>query len=176
MSIITRDATNQQALARPRSTSQQPRESVPSNKTSPASIAWSVRAGSISEPSVAAWLAQAGVRADAMIRLCIVCDPDAAESVRTSRRPALHATLHAEGRAMSLDALLIGDGARLEVRRVRDRAPGAGQFDHIDAKADDRVVLRATFADTKLLYAATAAWSVLGVAGGRYELDSGTPG
>lgn len=117
-------------------------------------IAWSVRAGSISQPRAAAFLAERRVPASAMIRLEIACD---ASRVR--------ARLLASEHEHALDELLGGD---VSIRWTRDTDL---TLDHVDATSSAGRVLQATLDATGAArYASTSLLAALGLPGGRYEL------
>jgi hypothetical protein len=117
-------------------------------------LAWLVRAGSISHPSTAAFLAERRVPGGAMIRLEIACD---ASGVRARLVIGEH--------EHPLDELL---GAEVSVRWTRDTDL---TLDHVDAASSAGRVLRATLDATGAArYASTSLLAALGLPGGRYEL------
>jgi len=117
-------------------------------------VAWSVRAGSISEPRSVAFLAAQRVPAGMMIRLEVACD---ASRVR--------ARLLAGEHELSLDELL---GQDATIRWTRDAEL---TLDHVDATSSAGGVLRATLdASGTVRYASTSTLALLGLPGGRYEL------
>jgi hypothetical protein len=117
-------------------------------------VAWSVRAGSISEPRSAAFLAERRVPAGTMIRLEVACD---ASRVR--------ARLLAGENELSLDELL---GHEAAIRWTRDADM---TLDHVDATSTAGALLRATLdASGTVRYASTSVLALLGLPGGRYEL------
>jgi len=117
-------------------------------------VAWSVRAGSISEARSVAFLAAQRVPPGTMIRLEVACD---ASRVR--------ARLLAGEHELSLDELL---GQDATIRWTRDAEL---TLDHVDATSSAGGVLRATLdASGTVRYASTSTLALLGLPGGRYEL------
>jgi len=121
-------------------------------------VSWSVRSGSITQSQAATWLQQQHVPDGAMVRLVITCEAS-----------SVHIALRFHDQEFSLDERVIGDESTLQVRHQVDHVLG---MQHLDVQSKSGMVLRATLASGRIVYAVTGAWQVLGVAGGRYEVEA----
>ncbi len=110
-------------------------------------LRWRVIASAVTEPGARVWL-----QSRSAVDATLVCETSADATQGTAE--------------FSLEA----GGQRLSLFSARVHVTREGALTHMDAfDAAGARLVAATFAHERVLYAVTAAWERLGVAGGRYE-------